>query len=347
MEHQSTPISARFAQPWIDDNQQFVEQVVDEYTGVMERLRDELRPKLTKSRLVQKTKQGTPSPMAAVDAAIVDVMVDDMSTVLVQAAVHFNDKTHFDEPCRFGPFTSEDARYVRTPARVSRETAMFSKVPEGQIVIVDNSFWSFLMEVNQAVTASNKQMKGDEEYESIVENLVKQFTEMMENPSIIAMPKRSVSQSISKNPRFSSCFKRPIADKSVATRVLDEGEYLKPISLKDVGSFGSSSTVNVEMRNFTKEQVKRIKEIYEKELFFTYYKPWSYSRAYRVEARKERLNDDLFASIKEATKYREIAEPEPQFMVDHAVKQISHIQKLYGGLNRFRLPFTGFHRTAR
>lgn len=344
------PISVRFAEPWVEDNKQFVEQVKSEYSGVLTRIKDDLRPKLEKSRLIKKAGKGKPSLMAAVDASVVDVQVEDMSTVLVQAALHYDGKTDFDKPMRFGPFTSEDARYVRTPARFSREVAMLNACPAGQTVIVDNSFWSFLMEVNQAITAFSNHLGSDERFEGIVDEIVSGFPMMLENEFAIAMPKSSVSQSISKNPKFKDLFVQPIADRPVCSRVLDADEYLRPEPLKDVGSFGmgKKNKVNVEQRKFSPQQVDRIKEIYESELYFTYYKPWPYSRAYRIEARKDKFTNDLFASIKEATRLREIAEPEPQFLVDHAVKQINAVQQLYSGkLNAFRTPFIGFHRTAR
>ena len=335
------PISVRFAEPWIEDNKKFVDQVKNGYANTLNNIRDELRPRLQKARLIKKVGDGEPFSLAAVDASVVDVHIDDLATVLVQAALYIDGETKFDVPKRFGPFTAEDARFVRTPARVSREVAMLAEVPAVQTVIVDNSFWSFLMEVNQAITAMHNRFGGDGEYSAITENVVNGFVLMMENPNAIAMPKSGVSQSLSKNPKFKDLFSVPIADRAVCTRVLEPGEALTPMSLKEVGSFG------VEQRQFTPAQTKRIKEIYEKEIYFTYYKPWAYSRAYRIEARKEKLTNDLFASIKEATKFREIAEPEPQFLVDYAVKQIGAVQQLYGGLNQFRVPFVGFHRTAR
>ena len=223
---------------------------------------------------------------------------------------------------------------------MSREVRLLSQ--SDKTTIADNSFWSFLMEVNQAITAF-EQLEGDAPaYKKVVDELVGgTFLSMLQNRSVIAMPKLGVSESISKNVDLKQYFFGPVSDREVCSQVLDAGEYFFPLPLASIGEFG------IEKRGFKDSERQEIRGIYKDDLYYTYFRPWEYKRAYRIEGRKDCLTDDLFASIKEATKYREIAEPEPQFLVDFNLRQLGAIVPLYGDYNRFRMPFLGYHRTAR
>lgn len=335
-------ISVRFADPWIADNRNFLETIASGRNKTLEQLHSSMRPSMLDSGFIKRTTEGTAFKLAAVDAAICDEQIDDISILLIQAARHYDGATEFDPPCRFGPFSSEITRHIRTPARMVREASLLAA--SEQVTIADNSLWSFLMEFNQAITARHNAADQAGEFCDLVDTFTAAgaFLQMLENERVIAMPKLGVSQSLAKSERFARFFDGPVTDRAACSVLLEADEYLVPQPLSVVGQFG------VERRFGEQADADAIKHIYEKELFFTYYKPWPYKQAYRIEGRRDALTPDLFASVKEATQIREIAEPEPQFMVDHAVKQLSGIAKLYNGdTNRFRMPFFGYHRTAR
>lgn len=340
MTTETMPMTVRFAQPWIDDNRAFLSQMEEGRNRTIEHLKENIRPKLLEAGFIKTAGDDKPSIMAAVDAAVCDVQLDDIALVLVQAAIYSDGVTTFDAPFRFGPFSAEAVRFIRTPARMAREVALLAKAQT--MTIADNSLWSFLMEFNQAITARHNLASEEPQFANLVDTLTNgDFVRMLENENLVAMPKLGVSQALAKNKLFSEYFYGPVTDRAACSLILDEGEYLYPQPLSSIGSFG------IEKRGSEEGDRETIRYIYEKELYFTYYRPWRYKQAYRVEARKALLNNKLFSSIKEATKFREIAEPEPQFMVDFNVKQLSGIAKLYGDANRSRMPFFGYHRTAR
>lgn len=341
MDNQAYPISVRFADPWIEDNRSFLKEVADGRQKTIESLREKLRPRMIERGLITEAESGEVYPVGAVDASVHDVPIGDISTVLVQAARHINGETEFDMPFRLGPFTDEVVRFVRTPARMSREIFMLARSEE--LTIADNSFWSFLMEANQAITNKHDQVMGIKQFEYVVDELAqKTFPEMVKNRNVIAMPKLGTTQSLQKSHHFKDLFDGPVTDREVGSIVLEENEYIYPQPLSALGSFG------VENRGFSSDDRATIKEVYNRQLYYTYYKPHGYKkRCYRIEAHKDMFTNDLFSSIKAVTKYREIAEPEPQFLVDFAVQQLGAISRLYSEDNQFRMPFLGYHRTRR
>lgn len=334
------PISVRFAEPWLADNSTFIRNEIEARKSTYVSLRDRLRPLLQDKGLIKKTQQAAPVELAAVDAAVVDVALDDMWIVLVQAARYKADHTDFDIPQRHGPVEHGARRYLRTPARAIREMLLLSD----QIgpVIADNSLWSMLMEFNQAITSYESD--GLDRIKSIaaVIDQIRDggFRRMLENECLIAMPKLGITQSLSNNPKYSEHFATAISDRDAFTIILDENEYLIPQSLSELGQFGIEARIPQGDRT-------KISMIYKEELFYTYYRPWSFKKAYRIEGRIAMLSPTILSSIRTATSTREIAEPLPQFYVDHAVKQLHAMAILYGDSNRFRMPFVGFSRAAK
>lgn len=334
----STPISVVFAEPWIKDNQLFINNELAARDRTLLSLRDRLRPRLLADGLICIANPSDCDSLGAVDASVVDVTFDELHLVLVQAAYYCDGHTYLDIPQRHGPVDEEVRRYLNVPARSAREILLLADVTSP--TIADNSFWSLLMEFNLAITSLRKYRI--DIIEPMIDDLCNgTFLRMLENTFVIAMPKIGVTDSLSKTNEYKQYFESKISDREAYTCVLDEGEYIKPRFLSLLGEFG------VETDRISEKSRDRIRYIYKKELFYTYFRPWRYKKAYRIEGRESMLCDRTFASVKAATCYREIAEPLPQFYVDRVVKQLHGISQLYGEANRFRtsIPFIGFNRT--
>lgn len=340
-ESTALPISVRFAEHWLSDNSKFIRDEVASRERCYLSLRERLRPYLQDKGLIQRTKSADPVELAAVDAAVVDVALDDMWLVLVQAARHKSGHTVFDEPQRHGPVEHGVRRYLRTPARAVREMMLLAESIGP--VIADNSLWSMLMEFNLAITSYHDDgLYRIKSLANVIDGLGEGggFMRMISNESIVAIPKLGIARSLSNDPKYESYFSTPISDRDAFTILLDEDEFLVPQALSKLGQFG------VEARSgMSPSDRSKVIAIYKDELFYTYYRPWGFKKAYRIEGRAGMLSDEIMASIKSATSTREIAEPLPQFYVDHAVKQLHAISLLYGEANRFRIPFVGFNRT--
>jgi len=330
---ETLPITCRFANPWIEDNSVFV-KTLGEIGSTVTSARTALRERMEDSIL--KAEPAEHHELAAVDSSNITVEIADFSTVLAQAAIHYRGETTFGQTMRFGPMDSESARSFYISARIAAECELLAGATTP--VIADNSLWSFLMEANQAITSWGNSEKRDD-LTSVINLIESLFLPMLQNKNLLAMPKSGTSSSISNHPDYKDLFTTRVSDKFVLSQVLEPGEYTRPKLLGVLGHFG------IERR--AEWDVDAINAMYTRELYYTYYKPWPYKSCYRIEGRKCALSDATFASVKEATRHRTIAEPLPQFMVDVAVKQLVGISELYGDSNSHRIPFTGFNRTFR
>jgi hypothetical protein len=198
------------------------------------------------------------------------------------------------------------------------------------ITIADTSFWSLLMEVNQAITLRTHHP--NDYLNSAIERLIDRgsFLNTITNPNIIAMSKHGEAHTLHPN----------ISDREAWGRILDAGEYSapEPIAAALQGSFG------IERRGFTERERSQIQDTYEKHIGVIYYKPHDWSRAYRIETQINTLQSDgklapLLAAVFRHTLTRSIVEPWPQFLADYTAKQISSIAALYGRQNHHRAPF--------
>lgn len=206
------------------------------------------------------------------------------------------------------------------------------------LTIADGSLWSFLMNLNKFL---NDYVNGfiqkdfavaEEMYEYFTDFNKNPFLKFISNPNIIAMSKTGVSTRYSQDALGNKDF----SDVTLLTRVLKKGEYLIPQKLANTttGIFG----VHQEM----KEVESEMRKVYKEELFVTHFKPHDYSKAYRVEGRKEVMEDKeklrlILSEIKKQTVFRNNPiEPMPQFMADFLAKQIQSTKLLYSLVNQGR-----------
>ena len=126
--------------------------------------------------------------------------------------------------------------------------------------------------------------------------------------------------------------------------ILNENEYTKPLAVGQSKKDGNiwkniHMTCNLEINgvdndmelNPLLEQALdpfKITENHESELYFCYYKPDSYSSAFRIEIKKDLAMDTprlekMLRSIKNQIVSPEIREPYPQYLADVIAKNIS------------------------
>lgn len=320
-----SPIPARLLQPWIEDNSVFIQ-------GLAERRRClESATELRKSLAIRQASSCDPVLLAAVDAAVIDVPIGDMVSVLIQV-VHVADsgQTTFGHPIRATGVNGYDISLARMPLRVAAECQMLTASQSP--TIADTSYWSVLMEVNQTITRYENGGANNVYLSQAFHELIRagRFLDMLRNEQVIAMSK--TNQSCKYAQQFAS-------DREMLGKALHPGEFLVPQGLASIttGNFG------IEKRGFTDSERDEVHNIYTQQLGVTFYKPHAWSRAYRIEGRLRLLNDDawlmpLLSAIHHHTKTR-TAEPWPQFMTDWTSKRIQSLATLYGDLNFHRTPF--------
>jgi hypothetical protein len=257
--------------------------------------------------------------------------------VLIQV-VHVADDglTTLGRPLRASGTNGNQLSLARTPMRIAAEAELLATAEA--TTIADTSFWSLLMEVNQAITRYEHNSQ-DEFLQRSVRSLTQGglFLDTLRNPNVIAMSKTNQSCKLCGH---------YVSDREALGVILDPGEFLAPQLLVEAteGKFG------VEKRQFTDAERQEIDRIFEKEMGVIFYKPHRWTRAFRLEGRMAQLRDDawlmpVLAAISHHTSTRSIAEPWPQFMADWTSKQLSSVSMLYGEMSFHRAPYFSPART--
>jgi len=340
MEKAEEPLPAAVMTPWLADNETYQQEL---------QLRDSLLQDLSPIRARIETDPGIRMAedverctLGAVDAASVAASFGDQVSILVQMVHVADDGTPIiGSPQRVTGIDSQEMHMATAPIRVAIECEELAKATSP--TIADTSYWSFLMEVNLAIT-QHAHNPGFKPLEDNVRKLVNNgaLLAMLQNPCIVPMSKKSQSDT----------YLPGVSDRQVLGRILLPGEFLCAQHLTITGSFGAANAITdrfgIERRVLKPEQIELIRYLYRNKLGFVFYKPHPWTRAFRIEGHLDRLRDDawlmpLLAAIKVHTAVvREIIEPWPQFMADYIAKQISGVAKLYGEANWHRWPNSNY-----
>jgi hypothetical protein len=320
--------------PWLVDNEAFIKELKNR-SSTLERASD-IRAGLS----LRKMDVVEPCALEAIDAAVTEVSIGDLITILVQTVrVTAKEDVICSAPLRVSGVNSQELSLLRTPLRMVEECAVLAQ--SKLITIADTSFWSMLMEVNQLITFFHNGGAQIPELAHAYDILIRAgiFLEMLRNSAVIAMSKHNQSCKVGGN--------KMVSDRELLGRALEPGEFTEPEDLATTtsGHFG------VEKRGFNDAERQEIKRIYDFILGVTFFKPHSWSRAFRIEAHLSNLCDDkwlmpLLNAITEGTRAR-TCEPWPQFIADYATKRISAVTKLYGDSNISRVPYFDPVRTIR
>jgi hypothetical protein len=335
MEKSEGPLPAALMLPWLADNEAF-QRELQARDG---RLRNLAPIRAQIANRIRTAESAEPCALGAVDAASILVGFGDQLSILLQVIhVEADGTPTIGSPQRVTGIDGQELRMAITPMRVAAECEALAKVPNP--TIADTSYWSFLMEVNQAITR-REHNSSLPVFEDTVRRLVDNgaFLAMVQNPCVVPMSK--ISQSDTYIPG--------VSDRHVLGQILSPGEFVsaRPLTDGTTGSFG------IEKRRWKAWERDLLDDLYKNSLGVVFYKPHPWTRAYRIEGHLGRLHDDawlmpLLAAIKAQTAVaREVIEPWPQFMADYIAKKISAIGELYGECNWHRSPNSNYlrHRT--
>jgi hypothetical protein len=177
--------------------------------------------------------------------------------------------------------------------------------------IMDNSFWSVLMEANQFSTKYGRNELPTEARPLVAAHLRDSegsLFRVFQNPHIVSVSKQNVAAAIAHR------LGRKIKDRLLMSLVLEENELLKPLA---IGSDQLASHFGID-RQIVRHQ--EIQEIYKSDLLVTYFRPWAHKPAYRIEFHRGIDLARLLTRLKAVTHLPLVLEPEPQFLVDKLVK---------------------------
>jgi hypothetical protein len=331
------PLPAVLMAPWLADNETFQRELQARDS----RLKDLAPIRARVANEIRTAENAKPCALGAVDAASILVGFGDQISILLQMIhVAADGSPTIGLPQRVTGIDGQELRMAITPMRVAAECEELAKAQNP--TIADTSYWSFLMEMNQAITR-REHNSSLPVLEDAVRRLVDDgaFLGMVENPNVVPMSKISQSDTLIPG----------ISDRHAYGLILLPGEFVnaRPLTDGTTGSFG------IEKRRWKAWERNRLDGLYKNNLGVIFYKPHEWSRAYRIEGHLDWFNDDawlmpLLAAIKEYTAVaREVIEPWPQFMADFIAKTISAVGELYGEINWHRSPNANYlhHRTGR
>ena len=268
----------------------------------------------------------------AVDSASV---VDQKSSALLSlvAGVRYGETVSTYFKSVVAPFES-DKGSLSMIMRMHAELSLLADTSE--VTIMDNSFWSVLMNINQAATKNKSGGIANKDAVDLLSDLAlfpdSLLLQVLRNSNVIAMSKSAIADSISVSLGYMS-----ISDKAIMTIALNEDEFLHPQVL---GKGALNARFGIHNEIGLAEERKEIDSIYSNELMVTFYKPWPFKPAYRVEFHKSRKDElqTILQRIKFDTRHRTIIEPENQFLADRVAKSISELPMLYNSAALQRYP---------
>ena len=224
--------------------------------------------------------------------------------------------------------------------------------------IMDGTHFTPILKINSLLSAKEEYATPEyveclkrflkDKYEKTIPDIPDMIGKILENNSIIAMPKYSSSTDIIKSDRYSHCFSKDITidDRFFFSLNLGKGEYTKPLSVgqseeerrKIWNELHIRCNIEIEDQKLLNEQLEnKLKSVktrlghnksQESIIYFSYYKPYESSPAFRIECKKliaENLKEfeKLLRSIKRQLCIPHVQEPFPQYLADMMAKSVS------------------------
>lgn len=228
---------------------------------------------------------------------------------------------------------SESNPKIARGAMTALELLIVSDAPH-DVVIADGSHQTPIIGINSLTSMSSLD---DSTHAEIMLNLIDELSvitslrKSMEDPNVVYMVKYDSSQDISLTALES--FGLRVDDKTVMSLALRSNEFTRPLQVgqtektEDVwNSLNISISGRLKYDEKKKDALKKslndaIKVPKNRKIYFTYYKPYDWSPAYRIElkescARSEFELAKVLKAVQEQVVSSEIQEPYPQYLAD-------------------------------
>jgi hypothetical protein len=340
MSLEETPrvISADILRTVTNDLGQYQETLV-QHNAELHKAVPEIREKLLAEGAIHSlTVSDHPLPMGAVDASRVLDHRAGFGMILALGIAYTPPDFHHTFERIIG---HDDETFSRIGGAVLTALECELLSPAAMLTIADNSYWSFLYNVNKLASLHHGLSNGP--MRELAAQLLDRITgsgrallRMLANPHVIAMSKTTSGNAIARRHRIET----PVSDRALMSVMLKPGEYLtpRPLVKYTAGHFGISHHLPdwQEIQSYYADDGK---------LSVLFFRPWLFQRAYRVElhttiAQERSRLEAVLSAIMAATQYPTISEPYPQFLVDDLTKDIAGIARLYGDLS-LQVPSVG------
>lgn len=227
-----------------------------------------------------------------------------------------------------------------------------------KIKIMDGTHFTPILKINSLLSAKEEYATSEyvkclkkflkDKYKKTIPDIPDMISKILEDNSIIAMPKYSSSTDVIKSDKYSHCFSKDITvdDRFFFSLNLEKNEYTKPLSVgqseeerrKIWNDLHIRCNIEIENQKLLNKQLEsklesvktrtESNESQESIIYFSYYKPYENSLAFRIECKKSiaessREFEELLRSIKRQLCIPHIQEPFPQYLADMMAKSVS------------------------
>lgn len=225
---------------------------------------------------------------------------------------------------------NEDNERLARGTMLTQELGILADAPQ-EVKIYDGSHLTPVIQLNSAMSSRSDSVNDAFVEHALSKGLLESFIAFAQNPQIIAMPKYDSSAQLSDKLSAHLNAVIPGDDRYIASLVLHGGEYTSPVpvagphwrELHFTGAAGSRSATS----GLAAAMNDAAQPLRDRQLYFTYWKPFDDSPAYRVEMKPAlAYSEHSLAVVFETLLYQMappfVREPFPQYLADVMAKSV-------------------------
>lgn len=311
-------------------------QILVEKFEQMRKRRDSIRKQLRNDGLLRNKAvlryQSIPTCCAVDGAYAIEKMLSNDIVAVTAVAVegltppsesrHWNGPTHLS----FVDTVNHDVNSLPRGIMMAMELKIAFNAPH-DIVLMDGSFTTPLIHVNQAINSinSNKANKlsryVEESFPEFFDSYLHIASSTRSDKAWVYLPKYTTKQELKK--KYIDNWPLGFDDRAVLTQIMDPGEFVGPINIEQPdGEWHFSRTPGISDK-------RKVTQLYNalNEIAVLYYKPSLQTPALRIEISKMvASNENLIAKILQCLEFQcgcgGIIEPYPLYIADRMVKSL-------------------------
>ncbi len=227
----------------------------------------------------------------------------------------------------------ESSRRFGLGVMASLELEILAAAPH-DVIILDGSHLTPVIGLNSMLSLTNSALSNLASQLLIEHQTIRHLAIAMQRPSIVAMVKYDASRDLTQT--WLSAFESTCDDRTVMTMLLEADEFTKPAQVGQTPRSRESWEelhITVASPNFpNRTEVERafgkaLEYVRQRNIFFTYYKPYEWTPAYRIELKRDVAESpvhlaNVLRAVKDQVLSPEIREPYPQYLADIMAKSV-------------------------
>lgn len=213
---------------------------------------------------------------------------------------------------------------------LTQELGILADAPQ-DVRIYDGSHLTPVIQLNSAMSSRSHDVNDAFVEHALAKGLLESFIAFVGNPQVVAMPKYDSSRQIADILSTHLNASIPGDDRYIAGLLLRGGEYTRPERVsgphwRELHFTGAPGTAS-DTSGLAFEMNAAVQPLRDMSLYFTYWKPFDDSPAYRIEMKPElEASAHSLAVVFDALKFQTaqpfVREPYPQYLADVMAKSV-------------------------